>query len=610
MKTIKAIIFASIVFITSCQKPISKTENIKQISDTLQSLMSSDIELAKVYADSLLQNSSPKVVAEADYALGVYYNLKDSVEVARSHFQNSLSWATMNKDTSKTIACYRQLASLYRKSGLIAQSEQYFLLSLKMAKAIKDTLEIAKIYIGLQKTSIDDGRLDSVKMWHKEFLSLHIQGELAILDEFLLFNTYFEEENYDRADSVLKNLEKNNSDMSPRSKATMLENKALLAIKNGNLKEGMNLMHEQLKSEEDHSGSKTKSLIYQRMSEAFEAHKNSDSALYYYKQFHNTENDLAKAENSSQFVRQQTLYEEHQKQLIIQIETDRQTQIKKTIIYISIVCLLALMIISYMMYNNAKQKTKQNEKLSNLNECISKQKQEIIESIQCAKSIQTGFLPHVDEVKDAFVYYAPKDIISGDFYYFFENNGKRYYAVGDCTGHGVPGAMLTMLAHNKLSEIIERGTKFEKVLETLHINVKKSLGQHKHGGREGFDLALICIEGNTMKCALANRPVYVVREGVLQEVKPNKACIGGGEEAHTYETVNFELEKNDQIFLFSDGVADQFGGENGKKWMSKNFKDFLNKPTVITLEDMQNTFENWKGSNSQTDDVTVVGIVI
>jgi len=610
MKAINIFLFVAVAVFTSCNKQVeTKEENIEQIADSLQTLMSGDIEQAKFYANDLLKNGSPKVQAEADYALGVYYNLKDSSEVAMSHFQNSLSWAISNKDTAKVISCYRQLATLYRKSGLKAQTKQYFKQALELSKASRDTMEMAKIYIGLQKTAIDDSDLISAKRWHKEFLSLGVGGELAVLNEFYQFNTYFDEGDFLKADSVLKNLEVTHPEMSQRSKATMLENKALLAIKNGDLKHGMDLMHEQLKSEADHSGSKTKSLIFQRMSQAFEDHKNSDSALYYYKKYHESENDLVKAENSSQFVRQQTIYEEQQKQMAIQAESDHQKQIKKTVIYISVVCLLALLIISYLIYKNLRQKTKQNNVLSTLNSHISKQKQEIVESIEYAKTIQTGFLPSVEDVKDAFVFYSPKDIVSGDFYFYHETNGKKYYAVGDCTGHGVPGAMLTMLAHNKLSETVEKDTLFEDILKVLHASVKKSLGQHRHGGRDGFDLSLICIEGNTMKCALANRPVYVVRDGELQEIKPNKACIGGGEEEHSYETVSFELKENDSVYLFSDGVADQFGGDRGKKWMSKNFKEsLLTVSNVRTTESMQSIFENWKGSNSQTDDVTVVGI--
>jgi serine phosphatase RsbU (regulator of sigma subunit) len=609
MKKLMIILSTVAIALVSCDKQVAKNENIEQIVDTLQTMMSEDIEMAKTFADSLLITGSPKVKAEANYALGVYFNLKDSSEIARSHFQNSLSWAMQNQDTAKMVACYRQLATLYRKSGLNVQSKQYFKTALTLAKSIKDTMEMAKLYIGLQKTDLDEGQLASAKVWHKEFLSLGIYGELAILNEFLQFNTHFEEGDYVKADSVLKNLENSYKEMSPRSKATMLENKALLAIKNGNLKQGVNLMHEQLNSEVEHSGSKTKSLIFQRMSQAFEDYHNVDSALYYYKKYHESENDLVKAENSSQFVRQQTIFEEQQKQANIQAEADRQKQIKKTILIISVICLLALMIISYLIYKNLRQKTKQNEVLSTLNSHISKQKQEIVESIEYAKTIQTGFLPSLEDIKNAFVFYSPKDIVSGDFYFYHEHAGKKYYAVGDCTGHGVPGAMLTMLAHNKLSETVEKDTLFENILSVLHSSVKKSLGQDRHSGRDGFDLALVCIEGNMMKCALANRPVYVVRNGVLQEIKPNKACIGGGEEEHVYETVTFQLEPNDAVYLFSDGVADQFGGDKGKKWMSKNFKEsLLTVSKERSAESIKTIFENWKGSHSQTDDVTVVGI--
>ena len=599
--------FYLVLFMVSCSQPKMEIENIENVADSLENLMSSDIEMAKKYADSLIVVGSPKVVAEANYALGVYYNLKDSTETARSHFEKSLSWAINTKDTSKTVACYRQLAQLYRKSGLFAQTRQYFKTALHLATLSKDTVEMAKIYVGLQKTDIDDGQLESSKIWHHNFLKLNISGELAYVNEFLQISTLFEENNLDKVDSILVNLQDDYENMSTRSKATMIENKALLAIKRGRVEEGIKLMHDQLKTELDHSGSKTESLIYQRMSQAFEDYKQCDSALYYFKKFHEAENNLAKAENSAQFVRQQTLFEEHQKQAEIEIEANRQKQIKKTVIYVAAICLLALLIISYLIYKNLRQKTKQNKVLSTLNEQISKQKQEIVESIEYAKTIQTGFLPKDDEVKNADVYYSPKDIISGDFYFYHEHDGKKYYAVGDCTGHGVPGAMLTMLAHNKLTEVVEKGTSFEQILNELHATVKRSLGQHKHAGRDGFDLALVLIDGKKMQCALAGRPIYIVRKGNLVEVKPNKACIGGGEGDRIFNVESVDLIPNDDIYLFSDGVADQFGGEHGKKWMSKNFKDTLVKSNG-NFETFKKQFEAWKGDNHQTDDVTVVRI--
>jgi serine phosphatase RsbU (regulator of sigma subunit) len=255
---------------------------------------------------------------------------------------------------------------------------------------------------------------------------------------------------------------------------------------------------------------------------------------------------------------------------------------------------------------------------------IEEKNKDITDSINYAKRIQDAILP-AKELKyrifpNAFVLFKPKDIVSGDFYWFAEKNGKRLIASCDCTGHGVPGALMSMIGNNILNQIVnETGiTSPDKILNLLNREVRKALKQGEQtASKDGMDVAIICFINETeIEYAGAQRPLWMIRNNSFEEIKGDKFSIGGLQTEAEKEFIKhtIALSKNDCIYIFSDGFVDQFGGAQGKKFMSKQFKNLLlanyNKPILEQETVLNNTIENWKDVREQIDDILVIGIKI
>jgi ligand-binding sensor domain-containing protein/serine phosphatase RsbU (regulator of sigma subunit) len=250
---------------------------------------------------------------------------------------------------------------------------------------------------------------------------------------------------------------------------------------------------------------------------------------------------------------------------------------------------------------------------------------DITASIQYAKRIQAAVLPELDliyrHLPNSFVFYRPKDIVSGDFYWFAEKDGKKIMVCADCTGHGVPGALMSVIGHNLLNQIIlEKGiTNPEEILNRLNMGVMAALKQGLHGDedtRDGMDIA-ICVfaEGSReLKFAGALRPLVLVRKGIITKIDSDRFPIGGNltGRANEYTLHKVILEPDDMLFMFSDGFADQFGGARGKKFMVKNLLELLLNGSQLPLPDqaakLEEAFDNWKENYAQVDDVLVIGI--
>lgn len=273
---------------------------------------------------------------------------------------------------------------------------------------------------------------------------------------------------------------------------------------------------------------------------------------------------------------------------------------------------------------------KEKERINELKVVIEKKHTEIIDSVNYAKRIQEAILPNVREITShipqSFIYFKPRDIVSGDFYWFSRKDDKSVIAAIDCTGHGVPGAFMSMIGNTLLNEIVnERGvTDPSLILNNLNFEVNRSLKQTQQDSesRDGMDGAICSLESSVndsgvqdikLQYAGANRPLYLIRNGVLEETKANKFSIGGLEydASKSYTTHSFNLQKNDTVYIFTDGFPDQFG-TNGKKLMTKKFKEILLSIQDKTMEDQKEFLrahiENWKGDTEQTDDLLVIGI--
>lgn len=261
------------------------------------------------------------------------------------------------------------------------------------------------------------------------------------------------------------------------------------------------------------------------------------------------------------------------------------------------------------------------------NELMIKEKnQKITESINYAQRIQTCILPNnkllQEYFKKSFIFYKPKDVVSGDFPWMYPKGDLIYVAAIDCTGHGVPGAMLSMIGYFIINEVINQPQEFNagEILDQMHAGVRRTLRQDQSGAsaRDGMDIALckINMKTNVLEYSGAHRPLYLVREGELNEYKGTRSAIGGipreGAEETKFQNYVIDIQKEDTIYFFSDGLPDQFGGPEDRKYSPRRIKNLIvdnHKADLSQIHrDFREDYKNWLGNGKQIDDVLLIGI--
>lgn len=271
------------------------------------------------------------------------------------------------------------------------------------------------------------------------------------------------------------------------------------------------------------------------------------------------------------------------------------------------------------LYNRIEERNKQLEETKKI---IEEKNKDILDSIRYARRIQEAIMPEKELLNyyfpEAFIFYQPKDIVSGDFYWFLEKYHKFFIAAVDCTGHGVPGAFMSVIGSNLLNQILNEYSILEPetILDHLNFRVQTALKQDQNAEtKDGMDIAFCSIdqENDILQFAGANRPLWLVRKGELIKYEADKIPIGGGQFGeHSYKGNSIPLKNGDIIYIFTDGYTDQFGGGQNKKFTSKRFADLIleicDLPLQNQLEIIQKTFLEWKGKEEQTDDVLVIGI--
>jgi len=341
----------------------------------------------------------------------------------------------------------------------------------------------------------------------------------------------------------------------------------------------------------------------------------------------------------AQIDEQLELINQQEEKIKIQLESIEK---QKLMLYAAIFVLLLLSFLAYYIYRGYRIKKEANIKLEEKNRTILAQKGEIekqrdiaetqrdqiayqkkhiTDSIMYAKRIQTALLPSLELFSDEFehfVLYKPLDIVSGDFYWVSKKGEKQIIIAADCTGHGVPGAFMSMLGVTMLNEIVNgRGvTQPEEILNILRDEIIDSLKQSIEEDRvkDGMDMTVLAIDfkNNNVQLAGANNPLCIVRDNKLLTFKVDKMPVAIHYNMKPFNLQEIKLKKGDCLYMFSDGFGDQFGGPKGKKFMVKNLKnkfvELSDMPMLKQGEKLSEIFEEWKGDASQVDDVTVIGI--
>lgn len=309
----------------------------------------------------------------------------------------------------------------------------------------------------------------------------------------------------------------------------------------------------------------------------------------------------------------------------------------KTIFIIATCLFLA---IAFFIFRGLRQKQKANIALEEKNKIIEEQKQtvenqkhiveeqnkDITDSIRYAERIQTAILPPDKQwyslFPQSFVFYKPKDILSGDFYWIEQKGDLIFVAAADCTGHGVPGALISIVNYNLLNKAVLEKDLNDPADILNYVNHQLTLALHQtyqeSSVKDGMDISLCVLNTKTFELQFsgANNPIYIIQQKEFNQLNANKFPVGAfvDEQVQSFTSTKIQLQKNDVIYLFSDGYADQFGGEKGKKFKYKQLKDLLQDSQDVSMTEqysvLENKFYNWKGKLEQVDDVLIIGIKV
>ncbi|MCG8575939.1 MAG: tetratricopeptide repeat protein [Flavobacteriales bacterium] len=562
--------------------------------------------------------------------LGTVFSQIEDYEQALFYHQKSLSIRKGSDNPVKISSVKLNIGRVFLATASYNMARSYFMESLSIDESLGDLDGMALNYNNIGLSYMEEGNRDSAFYFYSK--SYEIRKELndpfgLIMSHNNFGEYYLDKGNYDLAiDECLKGYQLGEELELPYDMAASCECLTEAYEKKGKVSEALTYskklreLENQIRSE-----SNTKEITQKQMEYIFYNKNLQDSLRYLEKQ---KEKDI------------QHVIELKEKEL----EKERVEESKQYQLYIFLLLGLVLLVIAAIVFYSYSQQKKKNELIEMQNMVISEQKLEIDQSLEYAQLIQRTSLPSIkiNEVFDeSFLLYLPKEVVSGDFYWLESTKDHSYIAVADCTGHGIPGAFLSLIGTILLNEIYnsKQMDQPDKVLNELNrllqLTMISSTGERM---KDGMDIAFCRFDkkNRILDYAGANNSLWIIseRESIIQiregkeepleasfehhgyylfDLKADKQPIGHYVRGiNSFRMQSVKLEKGDQFFLFTDGYADQFGGERGKKFKYKPFKRLLlSTSTLSTIERKERIeliFENWKEGYEQVDDVCVIGV--
>lgn len=573
--------------------------------------------------------------------IGVIYRKWGEFKTAIEYYQQALQIHEELEDKTNTARLLSNIGNIYYDYGIdYDKALDYYTQGLHLFEELNDSAQVADIYNNLGHVYKELGRSEQAAEVIHRGLGIarqinYRQGIATSLQNLMEINLM--QEDYQLA---IDNLEE------ARNIYTETGDKLNLAI----VYLDLGKIYKKKKSYSSAILNLTKGLaiareinirndiykFYEQLSEVHEHLGNYNESLAYYKKYSSLKDSVFRDDYLHEISELQTKYETEKKEKEIELQKaeiarkDLEVRRGRAIIYSITIGFVLILVFSVLLYKQykAKQKAnillqKQNKEIKEQRDQIYEQKQQITASIRYASRIQTAILPpyrmFYEALPEYFILFRPRDIVSGDFYWITQKGNKTVVAAADCTGHGVPGAFMSMLGIAFLNEIVGNSDHISagEILNQLRDNVVKSLHQTgiDNDNQDGMDIALCVIDQDNQKIQFAGafNPMYLIRDGELAVFKGDKMPISIYQnQKESFRNHEVQMQKGDTVYIFSDGYADQFGGERRKKFMVRRFQSLLVKihhqPMGDQKKILDNTFEEWKGDHDQVDDVLVMGV--
>lgn len=414
--------------------------------------------------------------------------------------------------------------------------------------------------------------------------------------------------------------------------ASSLQSLGAIYLEKGDTKKSIEVLNQGVMLSKEIGARNVLQICYYNLSATYEKINDLKNSLKYYKLSSIEKDSLLNVQTAESMTKMSAQFDSEKKDNEIKLlnkDKEKQEAIvaeerKNTNILIFSITggLIFVLVFFIFVYRSYRQKKKDNFEIMLQKEIIQEKNNEVKASISYAKRIQTAIMPSDKLMREimpnSFVFFKPKDIVSGDFYWLQKTEEKTLFAVVDCTGHGVPGALVSVVGYNALNRTVnEFGLRDPAaILDKLNSLVEETFRSAENELKDGMDISLCSLDpvNNTLEWAGANNPLWIISNGILKEIKGDKQPIGKFVSRKPFTTHTIQLNKNDLIYIFSDGLADQFGGLHGKKFKYKQIKDLLlqscNKQLKEQEEELSKAFIKWKGELEQVDDICLMGVKI
>ncbi len=626
----------TIISVNVCAQSVSKNDSllIDRYLDKVTYFDQVNVDSAFWYASEAYKVSreTNSIFLQAATVLrlaAVNYNIGD-YKKATIYYKEGILLSEKIKNKKLLAQAFNGFANMFANQKQFVQAEEYFNKALALSKELNDVRKVSVILMNLANIEYDKAyhtnEFSKVNAAYKEayewaVLSKDSSQQVTCLGNWGL--SYSDEgkfqlslEKLNTAIDIATHL-KNRSDLvfllyyKGRTFSLMEENKKALEEYNKSLELAREFKDADFISEN-----------YMGMAESNYGLGNYKEAYENFRTYKNLEDTMTSKEITAELNSIKIKYDTDKKQK--EIELLKVSANKDRIVKISLMAGgVLLLVLAFLMFNRYRLKEKTNKLLEHQNSIISEKNKDISDSINYAKKIQDAILPSIMDIKkvfpESFVLSIPKDVVSGDFYWFAQQDHLKLFVIADCTGHGVPGAFMSIIGNTLLNNIvIERKIyRPDLILNELRRDIIKSLKQGEgSSSKDGMDISLFCLNSQSgiLEIACANNPIWILKnKGELVEIKPDKQPIGYASENHKDFTLqSISLEKGDIIYQFTDGYADQFGGEKGKKFKYNQLKELLlsikNTPVENQEEILRQRFIQWKSNLDQIDDVLVSGI--
>lgn len=652
--------FIFIFLIASCAPKKSEKSYLSEVPDKdsleIFSLIDSantyrikgKLDTAKIYIGAAKEHSLElnwgKGIAES-YTNLAYINLyENDFEASMENAVEGLRIAEKCNDEKSQGLANLLIGFVYLNLGDTNQVLPYYRKSLELRKKLKNDYDIGYSYSYLGNFYATKQQYDSALFFHEKALNHRLKTEdtRSIADSYLLLGaTLVKKKKFDKAIEYYQKALLQYAKINDKKRlAETYRNYGEVFMAQGNIVDAQNFLLQANQLAKETGSIDNLILISDELAE-IKYHEKSYKEAYDYLRYHTTTFKATSGEAKyKDIVKNILAYKNEKEKKIKQLEYDQKEE-RQELVVISIGIVLVLLVgFLIFIFNRLKVAKKQREIIAYRKNQVDKayselgiKNKEILDSINYAKRIQAAILPSDSIMESIFedicILYLPKDIVAGDFYWLEQKEDKILFAAADCTGHGVPGAMVSVVCNNSLNRSVhEYGlTSPAQILDKTRELVIGEFAKSNERMMDGMDIAMCSIHKNhktsllqsgqiELEFAGANNPLWIVRKGAAQieEHKGDKQPIGETDHSKPFRNNHVTLQKGDAIYLFSDGYIDQFGGEKGKKFKSPNLKSLLLSIQNLSMESqrdkLQEAFETWSGDLEQVDDVCIIGVRI